>query len=364
MTKRIGILTTGGDCSGLNSIIRSAYLRARELGYSLFGIKRGFKGLSIETQDYIALTDEICDEDLLIKSGSILLSDTKWMSSEVTHGRTVENVRKSIIDGYKKLALDGLICVGGDGSLKLVNELTSNNGDMKVVFVPKTIDNDVNYTDYSVGFQTSVEVAVKAIENIRSTAKSHERTMVVEVMGRDAGFIALYAGIASGADVILVPEFKYDIEKVKEKVKRNFSDNGKHYCIIVVAESVEADDFKHQEREVDGIVKYTHISYGGIGHHLSRVIKQSGFDCRSVKLGHIQRGGETCVSDRLLGSLLGANAIDLILNGTFGKMLVFSDNDVNIVDIRDAVNHINRALQRDDKYVVLAKNLGVYIGEI
>ena len=364
MTKRIGILTTGGDCSGLNSVIRAAYLRAKECECSLFGIKRGFRGLSIETQDCIELTDAMCDEDLLIKSGSILLSDTKWMSSEVKNGRTVESVRKSIVDGYKKLKLDGLICVGGDGSLKLLNELTTNNEDMKVVFVPKTIDNDVNYTDYSVGFQTSVEVAVKAIENIRSTAKSHERTIVIEVMGRDAGFIALYAGIASGADVILVPEFDYDIEKVKAKIKQNFADNGKHYCIIVVAESVETDDFKHPERNVDGIVKYTHISYSGIGNHLSSVMKQSGLDCRSVKLGHIQRGGETCMSDRLLGSILGANAVNLILNGTFGKMLVFCKNDVNIIDIHDAVSHVNRSLTKDDKYVVLAKSLGVYIGEI
>ncbi len=365
MSKRVGILTTGGDCSGLNSVIRSAYLRATALGYTLVGIRRGFRGLAsndVSHPDYIELNETICDEDMLIKSGSILLSDTKWMSSEIQKGRTVDDVKHSIIDGYRQLSLDSLICVGGDGSLKLLNELTADCDELNVVFVPKTIDNDVNYTDYAVGFRTSVEVAVEAIENIRSTAKSHERTMVVEVMGRDAGFIALYAGLASGADIILVPEFKYDIAKINDKIRGNFQ-NGKNYCIIVVAESVEAEDFKHSEREVDGVVKYTHISYKGIGHYLSQKIKKAGFECRSVTLGHIQRGGETCVSDRLIGTLFGVEAINLISNGIFGKMLAFFDNKLRIIDIREVVKNVNATLKMDDKYINVARDLGVYIGE-
>ena len=366
MTTRIGILTTGGDCSGLNSVIRGAYLRTKALGYSLVGIKRGFRGLAcndVLCPDCVELDDTICDEEMLIKSGSILLSDTKWMSSEVQKGRTVEDVKKSIIDGYRQLELDGLICVGGDGSLKLLNELTANSDTLKFVFVPKTIDNDVNYTDYAVGFQTSVKVAVEAIENIRSTAKSHERTMVIEVMGRDAGFIALYAGLASGADVILVPEFKYDLEKIKEKIQTNFQ-SGKNHCIIVVAESVESDDFKHSERKVNGFVKYTHISYKGIGHYISQKIREAGFDCRSVTLGHIQRGGGTCISDRLLGTMFGVEAVNLIANGTFGKILAFSENRIKLIDVREAVERVNKTLSMNDKYVQLAKDLGVYVGEI
>ena len=366
MEKRVGILTMGGDCSGLNSVIRGAYLRSKTLGYSLFGIKRGFRGLACGNDtapDCIELTDTICDETMLTTSGSILLSDTKWMSSEVKNGRTVDSIRRAIVNGYKQLNFSGLICVGGDGSLKLLDELTANSDELKVVFVPKTIDNDVNYTDYAVGFQTSVTAATEAIENIRSTAKSHERTMVVEVMGRDAGFIALYAGIASGADVILVPEFKYDIEKVKNKVRENFQ-NGKNHCIIVVAESVEAEDFKHSEREVNGFVKYTHISYKGIGHYLAQKIKDAGFDCRSVTLGHIQRGGTTCIYDRLLGTLFGVEAINLVSYGTFGKMLAFSENGIKIIDIREVVKNVGRSLTRDDKYVKATEDLGVYIGEI
>lgn len=365
MSKRIGILTTGGDCSGLNSVIRSAYLRATVLGYKLLGIRRGFRGLAQNDMlhpDYIELNDDLCDDTMLIKSGSILLSDTKWMSSEIQAGHTVEDVKLSIVDGYRQLKLDGLICVGGDGSLKLLNELTVNSKELKVVFVPKTIDNDVNYTDYAVGFQTSVEVAVEAIANIRSTAKSHERTMVVEVMGRDAGFIALYAGLASGADVILVPEFKYDMEKINDRIRENFQ-NGKNHCIIVVAESVEAEDFKHSEREVNGVIKYTHISYKGIGHYLAQKIKDAGFECRSVTLGHIQRGGETYINDRLLGTLFGVEAINLISNGTFGKMLAFSDNKLKIMDISEVVKKVNATLKMDDKYINAARDLGVYVGE-
>lgn len=367
---RIGILTTGGDCSGLNSVIRGAYLRAQALGCSIIGIKRGFRGLSLSEPlepDCFELNSSVCDESMLMKSGSILLSDTKWMSSEVKNGKTVEEIRQSIIAGYKHLGLCGLICVGGDGSLKLLNELIMNDDGLKVVFVPKTIDNDVNYNDYAVGFQTSVKVAVEAIENIRSTAKSHERTMVIEVMGRDAGFIALYAGIASGADVILVPEFKFNIEKVIDKIRENFK-SGKNHCIIVVAESVESEGFKHTELAVNGIVKYTHISYKGIGHHLAQQIRVAGFDCRSVTLGHIQRGGETCINDRLLGTLFGVEAVNLISNGifggAFGKFLAFSENKIKIMDIMEVVANVNATLARDNKYISVAKDLGVYVGEV
>ena len=335
MSKRIGILTTGGDCSGLNSVIRAAYLRAKNLGYEMIGIRRGFKGFTTETPDYLELSDEVCNESMLNNSGSIILSDTKWMSSEIKNGKTIDDIKQMIHRGYQQLNLEGVVCIGGDGSLSLVNELLNHNEELKIVFVPKTIDNDVNHTDYAVGFQTSVEVAVKAIENVRSTAKSHERAMIIEVMGRDAGFIAMYAGVASGADVILVPEFKYDIEKVKSKVKETFSN--KHHCIIVVAESVEADDFKHAENEVNGLMKYTHLTYKGIGQHLVQKIKETGIDSRCVTLGHIQRGGETCINDRLLGSLFGVEAVNLISKGESGKFLVFSENKLKVLNIKDSI---------------------------
>ena len=363
MKKRIGILTTGGDCSGLNSVIRAAFIRAKNLGYELLGLKRGIRGLASDSIDFIELTDQICSEDMLTNSGSVILSDTKWMSSTIESGKTIEDIKNMIHDGYKKLELEGLVCVGGDGSLRLINELLIKNENLNIAFVPKTIDNDVNHTDYSVGFQTALEVAVSAIENIRSTAKSHERAMVVEVMGRDAGFIAMYAGLASGADVILVPEFKYDIEKVKNKVKECFS-NGKNHCIMVVAESVEDSDFKHDIENVDGIMKFSHLAYKGIGQHLVTKIKETGIESRCATLGHIQRGGKTCINDRLLGTLFGLEAINLIDKKVSGKILLFSENKLKTMDISELVKNANQVLDLNNEYVKAAKDLGVYIGEI
>ncbi len=363
MKKRIGILTIGGDCSGLNSVIRAAFIRAKNLGYELLGLKRGIRALANDPIDFIKLTGELCNEDMLTNSGSIILSDTKWMSSTIESGKTIEDIKNMIHEGYKKLELEGLVCVGGDGSLRLINELLIKNENLNIAFIPKTIDNDVNYTDYSVGFQTSLEVVVSAVENIRSTAKSHERAMVVEVMGRDAGFIAMYAGVASGADIILVPEFKYDIEKVKNKVKECFS-NGKNYCIVVVAESVEDSDFKHNVENVDGVMKYSHLAYRGIGQHLVNKIKETGIESRCVTLGHVQRGGKTCINDRLLGTLFGLEAINLIDKKISGKVLLFSENRLKTMNISDVIENVNKVLDLNNEYVKAARNLGVYIGEI
>lgn len=363
MTKRIGILTTGGDCSGLNSVIRAAFIRSKVLGYELLGLKRGLRGLASNPADCMTLTDEICSEQMLMNSGSVLLSDTKWMSSAIESGKTLDDIKSMISDGYNALGLSGLVCIGGDGSLRLVNELVIKNANMNVAFVPKTIDNDVNYTDYSVGFQTALEVATSAIENIRSTAQSHERVMIVEVMGRDAGFIAMYAGIASGADIILAPEFKYDIEKVKAQAKKCFT-NGKNYCILVVAESVEDSDFKHNVENVDGLMKFSHLAYRGIGHHLTLKMKEAGIESRCVTLGHIQRGGKTCINDRLLGTLFGVEAINLIDKKDSGKILLFFENKIKAMKIADVIQNVNKVLTPDNEYVKAAKELGVYIGEI
>ena len=363
MKNRIGILTSGGDCSGLNSVIRAAYIRSKNMGYELIGFKRGLRGIASEIPEYLVFNDENCNESMLTTAGSIIYSDTKWMSSTIESGKTKEDIKNMIYQGYANLGLEGLICIGGDGSLNLIGELLVGNENLNIIAVPKTIDNDVNNTDFSVGFQTSLEVVVEAIENIRSTAKSHERAMVVEVMGRDAGFIAMYAGIAAGADVILVPEFKYDIEKMKDKVKQCFS-NGKNHCIIVVAESVEASDFKHVEENVDGIMKYSHLTYKGIGQHLVNKIKETGIESRSVTLGHVQRGGKTCINDRLLGTIFGIEAVNSIAKHDCGKLLCFSEGKLKKIDISEALKNVNKSLTESDEYVVAAKDLGVYIGEI
>ena len=361
-TKRIGILTTGGDCSGLNSVIRAAYLRANILGYELLGIKRGLRGLSSDSPDYIKLDYSICNEGLLTTSGSVLYSDTKWVRSTIGSGKTIDDVKRIITEGYNSIGLSGLIYIGGDGSLCLMNKLLSNNPGLNIIAVPKTIDNDVGATDISIGFSTAAEVASEAIENIRSTAKSHERAMVIEVMGRDAGFIAMYSGVASGADVILVPEFKYSIEKVREKVQSCY-DSGKNHCIIVVAEAVEAENLKHEEEFVNGVVQYSQLKYNGIGTHVASYLKNCGFDSRSVTIGHVQRGGKTSIDDRIIGSAFGVEAVNMINSGNCGRLLCYKDGKITNVLVKDIVGNVNKKLTASDICVSIAKGLGVYIGE-
>ncbi|MDR2458617.1 MAG: ATP-dependent 6-phosphofructokinase [Holosporales bacterium] len=364
MTKRkIGILTSGGDCSGLNSVIRAAYIRATQIGYELLGVKSGLCGLASNNPEYTLLNENICDESLLSASGSILYADTSLVSNAAQAGLSADDIKKLLYAGYKKLGLNGLICIGGDGSLQMIAELLCVNNEMNIIAIPKTIDNDVNGTDVAVGFQTAVDVVVGAIENVITSAKSHKRAIVVEVMGRDAGFIAMCSGLASGAHIILVPEFRYDIDKVKQRVARCF-DNGYGYCILVVAESVESEDFKHKREMIDGVVKYTHLVYGGIGKHLATCIKEIGIDARTVTLGHIQRGGRTSASDRILGTIFGVEAVNQIDVGNRGRLLCYVNGKVKAVSIADSLKHPTKSLSKDNAYVQLARQLGVYIGEV
>lgn len=361
--KRIGILTSGGDCSGLNSAIRAAFIRAKKLGYELIGIKRGLRGIFQETPDYIVLDDVLCDSDLLTKSGSILYSDTKSISSSIKMGITIEDIKRNIYANYESLGLSGLIYVGGDGSLALLSEIFIDNDSLNIVAIPKTIDNDVAETDQAIGFSTAVQVVAGAIENIRSTARSHERTMVIEVMGRDAGFIAMYAGIASGVDAILVPEFKFTMDGLKKAIEFCYA-SGKDHCLVVVAEAVEEQDFKHKEEFVDGAVKYTHLKYRGIANHIVQQLKEADFEARAVVLGHIQRGGQTSINDRILASAFGTTAVDLIDSNKSGKMICFKNGKIEAIDIKSLNNKFNKKLTDSNICVKIAKELGVYIGEI
>lgn len=354
---KIGILTIGGDCSGLNSVIRAAYKRASLLGYDLIGIKRGFVGFLNEQLEYITLNDSICDNSLLTTSGSILYSDTKSIEQTLQLGKTIEDVKKLILKGYSALGLVGLIYIGGDGSLYFLKELLRDEENLKVVAVPKTIDNDVEGTDFSVGFQTAVDVVADFIENITATAKSHERVMVIEVMGRDAGFLAMAAGIASGADIILVPEFKYSFDKIKENIQ-NCYQRGKNHCIIVASEAVDAHDFYHEN------INLTRRRYIGIGAHLAQKIQNEGIEARSVVLGHTQRGGKTIVADRILGSMFGVEAVNLIDQKDYGKLLCFSSGRIESIAIKDLAVENAKILTKNNIYVEIAKNLDVYIGDV
>jgi 6-phosphofructokinase 1 len=360
--KRLGIITVGGDCSGLNTVIRAATIRSAELGCSLVGIKSGFFGFFPESFSSVYLNVDNCDDELLASSGSILGSDTKSFTTSMKYGRSQEEVLQLACDGYEKLELDGLIYIGGDGSLAILSELLNYNPNLKVIAIPKTIDNDVNMTDFAVGFSTAVEVVVDAISNIRSTAKSHGRTMVVEVMGRDAGFIALYAGISAGADVILMPEFAYDMEKVIEKAReKQISEKG--YCIIVVAESVESNGSIHCTASNDS-QKYATVKYKGIGQYISEVLRNADIDSRHVVLGHLQRGGVTTLWDRIIGTAFGVEAINSIVAGECGIMLAYHNGKIDKVPISRLMQSVGKKLDVSDMYVQVAVDLGIYLGEL
>jgi 6-phosphofructokinase 1 len=306
----------------------------------------------------------MCSEELLTTAGSILYSDSKSLSRNTKNGEITDDAMRAIYREYAKLALDGLIYIGGDGSITLMNRLVEGNPDLRTVAVPKTIDRDVAFTDLTIGFLTAVQIVSDAIENVRTTAKSHERTMVLEVMGRDAGFIAMYAGIASGADVILVPEFKYSIGEVKQKITSCYA-AGKDHCVVVVAEAVETHELRHQDSAANGSTSgYPNVRYKGIGQHLSDVLRAQGFDSRAVRLGHTQRGGKTSIYDRIIGSAFGVEAVNALYAHDFGKMVCYVDGHVERVPVKDIVAHINKKLDARNVCVKTALDLGVYIGEV
>lgn len=352
----IGILTSGGDCSGLNSVIRSALIRANVLGYGLIGFRRGLQG--IVHNDIVKLNYNEVD-NALWQSGSILLSNTKQIVKDDKSAYTPDELCKEIEKSCDAYNIKGIIFIGGNGSIRCISKLFEVKPDLPIVVVPKTIDNDVANTDFSVGFFTSIETVSNAISNIRSTAISHERTIVVEVMGRDAGYIAMYAGVTSGADAILVPEFKYDNEKLLEHVKMAHKQRG--YCIVVVAESVESESCKNQDVQIgDG---FSRTRYSRIGEYFANFFKQNNLDSRSVVIGHTQRGGTTSIMDRILASAFGYEAVNNVVQGNFRIMLSYSKGCIIGRNITDVAKCVSRRLDQNDMCVQIAKNLNIYIGD-
>jgi 6-phosphofructokinase 1 len=348
--KRIGILTSGGDCAGLNSVITAAFERTKILGYDLVGIRRGVKGLIDGALDYFVFSQQDCLFPMFFQPGSVLLSNTKHIpTTEGSLYSTKECIDLAII-GYHKLKLDGLIFIGGDGSISIMYEFLTQYDEINAVVIPKTIDNDVAGTDAAIGFVTAIEIVSNFVENLISTAISHERVMVVEVMGRDAGFIAMYAGIATGADIVLVPEFEYDPQKLIESVRRCYS-SGKNYCLIIVAEAVKPQISVLEAKDE-------------AGRYIADFLKENGFDARSVVLGHVQRGGKTSIVDRILGSAFGIKAVDLLVSGQRGVMLVCKNSVVESIPLPLIAPNLNKKLNSNDMCVKIAQSLGVYIGNV
>lgn len=358
MTRRIGILTSGGDCAGLNAVIRAAVHRAHILGYETVGILDGTHGLISDPPQCRVLTPSDCDSTMMRQGGTILGTTNKGnpFSFPMPDG-TTKDLSDDIIRGINKLGLHAVIGIGGDGSFAILRKLAQKGG-FKMVGVPKTIDNDLGKTEVSVGFDTAVAVATEALDRLQPTAASHDRVMILEVMGRDAGHIALNAGIAGGADVILVPEIAYSLEKIANKIKA-VKDSGRNFALVVVSEAVKG------EGKQDLMITFAdgQKRYGGIGNYLGQKIAElTGSETRVTVLGHVQRGCPPTYNDRLVASAFGVHAVDLIAQDKFDRMVAWSGRGVVDVPISDAI----AAYQEIDPKSTLvhtARALGICLGD-
>ncbi|MFH1202281.1 MAG: ATP-dependent 6-phosphofructokinase [Candidatus Omnitrophota bacterium] len=324
---KIGILTGGGDCPGLNPVIRAVVRKGFNEGYEVVGIKNGWKGL-IENDTCVLTLGNV--SGILPKGGTIL------GTSRTNPYKKPEDVKK-MLQNYKQLGLCALIAVGGEDTLGVATKLIKDG--LKIVGVPKTIDNDISATDYTFGFDTALNTATECIDRLHTTAESHHRIIVVEVMGRHAGWIATEAGIAGGADVILIPELPIDIKEVCDLIKKRHQ-RGKTFSIIIVAEGAQ---FKvgqaiTQETNLD---EFGHARLGGIGDQLGKIIeKETGYETRVSVLGHLQRGGTPSAFDRVLGTRFGIKAVELVKKDDFGKMVALSGNKIIAIPIEESVKEL------------------------
>lgn len=323
--KRLGILTGGGDCPGLNAAIRAAAKTSVQLGYEAIGIINGWEGF-FEKQDVILNSNHT--SGIIDRGGTIL--GTSRLSP-----LAVEGGPQRVFDRFGELGLEGLIVVGGEGTLA-VSSLMFDKG-FPLVGIPKTIDNDVRETDYAIGFQTAVEIATEALDRLRSTAESHHRVMLLEVMGRDTGWIATYAGIASGADAILIPEIPVGKEKLDELYETVTLRNrkGKRYSIVVVAEGTKVEGKSVVRNDVD-TSSLKRPLLGGAGEVVGELIKRNtGLETRVSTLGYIQRGGTPAAYDRVLATAFGVAAAELINRKKYGMMTALKGNRIRAVPLKD-----------------------------
>ena len=358
--KRIGILTSGGDCGGLNAAVRSIFYRAKEkYNLDVYGVLEGTVGLMERPPRYTKLDYGTFSGNLIRQGGTFLGTTNKGnpfkypMPDGTFKDRTAE-----IVGGYHEMGLDGLIVIGGDGSMKIIKEI-ADKGNLNIVAIPKTIDNDVGATESSIGFHTAVDVATNALDNLQFTAASHSRTMILEVMGRDAGHIALNAGIAGGADVILIPEINYTIDGIIKKLKHLNSYGIKH-SLIVVAEAVKQENGKNSTvKFADGETRL-----GGIGSYIaSKIMNKTNIECRVTTLGHVQRGAPPSTQDRILASAFGVYAVDLLAQKKFDRMVAWNDRKVVDFPIQMGIETY-KEVELDDSLVKTALALGIYIGDV
>ena len=321
----IGLLTGGGDCPGLNAVIRAAIRKGLQFKFQIIGFHRGWAGVIDGDSIPLGLNDA---SGILARGGTIL-------GTSRTNPFKIKGGPEKIIANFKKFDIDAFIAIGGDDTLGVANKVYQDYG-LNFVGVPKTIDNDLSATDYTFGFDTAVTIATEAIDRLHSTAESHQRVIVVEVMGRHTGWIALFSGLAGGADCILIPERPFNVNEVCKIIGKRYK-RGKTFSIIVVAEGAKPKGVSEitQDESIDA---FGHIRLGGIGNWLTKEIeKRTNYETRVTILGHTQRGGSPTAYDRILATRFGIKAVELIKEGRFGRMASLRGNEIKDVPLSEAV---------------------------
>ena len=359
MMKRIGVLTGGGDCPGLNAVIRAIVKTASDLDIEVIGFRDGFRGVVMN--EFLPLTPKDV-VGILIKGGTILGSsnrDNPYHFKTEKNGETVyADLSDQAVANIEQLGLDCTIVIGGDGTLSCADDFMQKG--VKIVGVPKTIDNDLNGTDLTFGFMTAIDTATDALEKLHTTAESHHRIMVLEVMGRDAGWIALQAGIAGGADVVLIPEIPFTLEQVAKRIFER-KNRGRTFSIIIVAEGAKPVGGQQVvKRIVSGSPEPFRL--GGIGGEIARQLEEiTGFESRVTVLGHLQRGGKPSAFDRILASRYGVAAVEMATQGQFGMMASLQGTAISTVPIAVAIKEL-KTVPPEGELVQTARSLGMSFG--
>ncbi len=363
--KKVLVLTGGGDCPGLNAVIRAIVKRASQTtDWEVLGSMEAYNGVLREPQEIMQL-DGKAVAGIHVRGGTIIGTTNKggpfnWNVQQIDG--TWKSIDRSdeMIEILKKMGVEAVISIGGDGSQRISQALYEKG--LNVIGVPKTIDNDLSATDFTFGFQTAVQIATEAFDKLVTTAESHHRVMIMEVMGRDAGWIALHTAISGGAEICLIPEIPYDINKVLEKVNSRYK-NGKGFVNIVVAEGAKSLGGGISGTK-SGEIGYENLRIGGIAYCLSQELKNAGCvaDIRETVLGYMQRGGTPAAFDRVLATQFGVKAFEMVLAGEFGKMVTYKNNTIATATLKDAISNYN--LVDTNSYIMhTAKGVGISFGD-
>ncbi len=359
-TKKIGILTSGGDCSGLNAAIRGVVFAAIAKGWEVIGIYNSTDGLFSRPMKYKKLTISEFDYPYASLGGTMLGTNNSGnphiqeKADGTTENLTDEELDERFQSGIKELGISALVVVGGDGSMAIISKFCKRAG-ISMIGIPKTIDNDAPGTDIAIGFETAVNVVMDSLDKLTTTATSHNRVMIAEVMGRGAGHLALSAGIAGYADVILIPEIDYTYEGVVKKLQE-IKAQGKKYGLIVISEGIKSPEGKHH-------FATNGKTFGGVSAIFAEKLQKDGYNVRATVLGHVQRAGNPVSDDRILASEFAVRAVDLIEKGETNRVVIHKDGEVKDEALNTILKIANTPVDPKGKLVYTARQLGIYVGE-